>query len=208
MMQLFFFCGQILFDALALSACILLYRKSRMRIFGVLSLWFASRFLTVSLSMIWSRGFDMNPIPIQNITTVVENTLFVYFCQLLISRNWKIWKLIYAWSFIIFGIECYLSNFADVVYNLTSLSYYVTVCGLLTWIMYKEKIPQDILKYIYILFFFHMSVMIYIANLAVIMSDYELFVFTYPLVYVVYLTFDMLSIWYFRSYLKKELKFE
>ena len=158
--------------------------------------------------MIWSRGLDLNPIHIQNISTVVENTLFVYFCQLLISRKWKIWKFIYAWSFIIFGIELYLSNFADVVYNLTSLSYYVTVCALLTWIMYKEKVSQDILKYIYILFFFHMSVMIYIANLAVIMSDYELFVFTYPIVWVVYLTFDILSIWYFRSYLKKELKFE
>lgn len=207
-MQLFFFFGQIFFDALALIACILVYRKSRLRIFGIISLWFTSRFLTVLLSMIWSRGFDLSPIHIQNISTVVENTLFVYFCQLLISKPWKIWKFIYAWSFIIFGIELYLSNFADVVYNLTSLSYYVTVCALLTWIMYKEKIPQDILKYIYILFFFHMSVMIYIANLAVIMSDYELFKFTYPIVWVVYLTFDILSIWYFRSYLKKELKFE
>ena len=207
-MQIFFFFGQILFDALALFACILVFRKSRLRIFGIISLWFTSRFLTVSLSMIWSRGLDLNPIHIQNISTVVENTLFVYFCQLLISKPWKIWKFIYAWSFIIFGIELYLSNFADVVYNLTSLSYYVTVCALLTWIMYKEKIPQDILKYIYILFFFHMSVMIYIANLDIIMSHLDLFKFTYPLVYVVYLTFDILSIWYFRSYLKKELKFE
>lgn len=200
-----YYTSEILLDALAIISCYLLYRKSRLRIFGIISLWFTSRFLTVSLSMIWSRGLDLNPIHIQNISTVVENTLFVYFCQLLISRKWKIWKFIYAWSFIIFGIELYLSNFADVVYNLTSLSYYVTVCALLTWIMYKEKVSQDILKYIYILFFFHMSVMIYIANLAVIMSDYELFVFTYPIVWVVYLTFDMLSIWYFRSYLKKEL---
>lgn len=203
-----YYTSEILLDALAIISCYLLYRKSRLRIFGIISLWFTSRFLTVSLSMIWSRGLDLNPIHIQNISTVVENTLFVYFCQLLISRKWKIWKFIYAWSFIIFGIELYLSNFADVVYNLTSLSYYVTVCTLLSWIMYKEKVSQDILKYIYILFFFHMSVMIYIANLAVIMSDYELFVFTYPIVWVVYLTFDILSIWYFRSYLKKELKFE
>lgn len=208
MIQLFFFLSQILCDALALIACILVYRKSRMRIFGVLSLWFTSRFLTVSLSMIWIRGYDWNPIHIQNISTVIENTLLVYFCQLLISRNWKIWKFIYAWSFVIFGIELYLSNCAYVVYNLTSLSYYVTVCALLTWIMYKEKIPQDILKYIYILFFFHMSVMIYIANLAIIMSNYDLFKLTYPLVYIVYLTFDFLSIRYFRSYYKKELKFE
>ena len=204
-MVFIYYTSEILLDAIAIISCYLLFRKSRMRIFGIISLWFTSRFLTVSLSMIWSRGLDLNPIHIQNISTVVENTLFVYFCQLLISKPWKIWKFIYAWSFIIFGIELYLSNFADVVYNLTSLSYYVTVCALLTWIMYKEKIPQDILKYIYILFFFHMSVMIYIANLAVIMSDYELFVFTYPIVWVVYLTFDILSIWYFRSYLKKEL---
>ena len=207
-MVFIYYTSEIFLDALAIISCYLLFRKSRLRIFGIISLWFTSRFLTVSLSMIWSRGLDLNPIHIQNISTVVENTLFVYFCQLLISKPWKIWKFIYAWSFIIFGIELYLSNFADVVYNLTSLSYYVTVCALLTWIMYKEKIPQDILKYIYILFFFHMSVMIYIANLAVIMSDYELFVFTYPIVWVVYLTFDILSIWYFRSYLKKELKFE
>lgn len=207
-MVFIYYTSEIFLDALAIISCYLLFRKSRLRIFGIISLWFTSRFLTVSLSMIWSRGLDLNPIHIQNISTVVENTLFVYFCQLLISRKWKIWKFIYAWSFIIFGIELYLSNFADVVYNLTSLSYYVTVCALLTWIMYKEKVSQDILKYIYILFFFHMSVMIYIANLAVIMSDYELFVFTYPIVWVVYLTFDILSIWYFRSYLKKELKFE
>ena len=204
-MVFIYYTSEILLDAIAIISCYLLFRKSRMRIFGIISLWFTSRFLTVSLSMIWSRGLDLNPIHIQNISTVVENTLFVYFCQLLISKPWKIWKFIYAWSFIIFGIELYLSNFADVVYNLTSLSYYVTVCTLLSWIMYKEKVSQDILKYIYILFFFHMSVMIYIANLAVIMSDYELFVFTYPIVWVVYLTFDILSIWYFRSYLKKEL---
>lgn len=204
-MVFIYYTSEILLDALAIISCFLVFRKSRMRIFGIISLWFTSRFLTVLLSMIWSRGFDLNPIHIQNISTVVENTLFVYFCQLLISKPWKIWKFIYAWSFIIFGIELYLSNFAEVVYNLTSLSYYVTVCALLTWIMYKEKIPQDILKYIYILFFFHMSVMIYIANLAVIMSDYELFKFTYPIVWVVYLTFDILSIWYFRSCLKEEL---
>lgn len=207
-MVFIYYTSEILLDAIAIISCYLLFRKSRMRIFGIISLWFTSRFLTVSISMIWSRGLDLNPIHIQNISTVVENTLFVYFCQLLISKPWKIWKFIYAWSFIIFGIELYLSNFADVVYNLTSLSYYVTVCALLTWIMYKEKVSQDIMKYIYILFFFHMSIMIYIANLAVIMSDYELFVFTYPIVWVVYLTFDILSIWYFRSYLKKELKFE
>lgn len=203
-----FFIGQILFDAAALYACFLVFRKSKARIFGLLSLWFTSHLLTSSLSMIWDYCFGWNPVHIQNISTVFENTLLVYFCQLLISKEWKIWKALYFLSFFVYGIELYLSEVKQVAFSLTALTYYLTVCGLLIWIMYKEKIAQGILNYIYLLFFFHMSVVIYIANLDIIISDRELFGNIYPIVWLIYITFDILSIRYFRSYLKKELSID
>lgn len=200
-----FFIGQILFNAAALYACLLVFRKSKARIFGVLSLWFTSHLLTTLLSMIWDYCFGWNPVYIQNISTVFENTLLVYFCQLLISKEWKIWKVLYFSSFFVFGIELYLSEVKQVAFSLTALTYYLTICGLLIWIMYKEKIAQGILKYIHILFSFHMSVVIYIANLDIIISNRELFNNIYPFVWVIYITFNILSIRYFRSYLKKGL---
>ena len=200
-----FFIGQILFNAAALYFCLLVFRKSKARIFGLLSLWFTSHLLISSLSMIWDNCFGWNPVHIQNISTVFEHILLVYFCQLLISKEWKIWKALYFLTFFVFGIELYLSEVKQVAFSLTALTYYLTVCGLLIWIMYKEKIAQDILKYIHILFFFHMSVVIYIANLDIIISNQELFGNIYPFVWVIYITFNILSIRYFRSYLKKGL---
>jgi hypothetical protein len=199
----FFFIGQILSDVGALFACLLVFRKRKARIFGVLALWFTSHLLTTFLSMISDYCFGWNPVHLQNISTVLESTLLVYFCQLLISKEWKIWKILYFLSFFVFGIELYLSEVKHVAFSLTAITYYLTVCGLFIWIMYKEKIAQDILQYIYILFFFHMSVVIYIANLDVIISDIELFEKVYPIVWLIYITFNIFSIRYFQSYLKK-----
>lgn len=203
MFYYFFSYGLVLFDAIILFTVLRLYQQSKQDIIGILALWFGSRFLSVLLPYIWNDFFGWTTVHIQNFSVLVEGVLMVHFCKLLLAKETKLWRLLYALPVTLYLTELYLSKFEDVLYYVSSVSYYVLVCALLIWVIQKAKINPILLRYVNILLVFHMTVMIYMINLSVVLLNVKLLFIVYPVFFTVCVLFDTISIYYFRKYLQQ-----
>ena len=99
----------------------------------------------------------------------------------------------------IFVIEFYfLENYYDVMY-VTHVFYYVFVSALLIWLINREKIPQPFQYFINLLLVFHVTAFIFMLNLNFLNSNYNLGTYLFPVFWLTYIVFDILSILYFRK---------
>ena len=203
MFYYFFSFGLVLFDAFILLKVLRLYLQTKQSVIGTLALWFGSRFLSVFLPYIWNDFFGWTTVHIQNFSVLTEGVLMVHFCKLLLAKETKLWRLLYALPVLFYLTELYLTKLGDVIYYMSSVSYYVLVCALLIWVIQKAKIHPVLFRYVNILLVFHMTVMIYILNLSVVLYNAELLFIVYPVFFTVCVLFDTISIYFFRKYLQQ-----
>lgn len=206
MFYYFFSFGLVLFDAFILLKVLRLYLQTKQSVIGTLALWFGSRFLSVFLPYIWNDFFGWTTVHIQNFSVLTEGVLMVHFCKLLLAKETKLWRLLYALPVLFYLTELYLTKLGDVIYYMSSVSYYVLVCALLIWVIQKAKIHPVLFRYVNILLVFHMTVMIYILNLSVVLYNAELLFIVYPVFFTVCVLFDTISIYYFRKYIQPSIQ--
>jgi hypothetical protein len=200
MFYYFFSYGLVSFDAIILITVLRLYQQTKHSVIGTLALWFGSRFLSVFLPYIWNDFFGWTTVHIQNFSVLVEGVLMVHFCKLLLAKETKLWRLLYALPVMIYLTELYLTKLGDVLYYTSSISYYLLVCALLYWVIQKAKISIVLLRYVYVLLIFHITVMIYIINLSVILPNVKLMFIVYPVFFTICVLFDTISTFYFRKH--------
>jgi hypothetical protein len=200
MFYYFFSLGLVLIDAFILFTVLRLYLKTKQSLIGILALWFGSRFLSVFLPYIWNSFLGWTTVHIQNFSVLVEGVLMVHFCKLLLAKETKLWRLLYALPVLLYLTELYLTKLSDALYYVSSVVYYVMVGSLLIWVIQKAKISVVLLRYVYILLIFHMTVMIYIINLSVVLYNSKLLFIVYPVFFTVCVMFDTVSIFYFRKH--------
>jgi len=99
----------------------------------------------------------------------------------------------------IFVVEFYfLEHYYNVMY-VTHVFYYAFVSALLIWLVNREKIPQPFQTFINLLLVYHVTVFIFMLNLNFLNSNYNLGSYLFPVFWLTYIVFDLLSIQYFRK---------
>lgn len=150
MFYYFFSYGLVSFDAIILITVLRLYQQTKQSVIGTLALWFGSRFLSVFLPYIWNDFFGWTTVHIQNFSVLVEGVLMVHFCKLLLAKETKLWRLLYALTVMI-----YIINLSVVLYNskLLFIVYpvFFTICVLFDTIstFYFRKHTQHFIQTLY-----------------------------------------------------------
>ncbi|MEN9973228.1 MAG: hypothetical protein RIS20_1575 [Bacteroidota bacterium] len=198
-MSNFFLFGMIIFDALTFVACLRYFLKSKNRQIGPLVLWFGSRFLSVlfpynlRVYMGWKTEY------LYSFSVLLEGFLMYYFFLLLLSKKHWFAKFLFMIPLSIFVVEFYfLKHYYNVMY-VTHVFYYAFVSALLIWLITREKINQPLQYFINLLLVFHVSVFFFMLNLSFLTTSYNLAAYIYPIFWLTYVVFDLLSILYFRK---------
>ena len=122
-----------------------------------------------------------------------------YLFWLVLSKKQWFDKFLFMIPLAIFVVEFYfLKHYYDVMY-VTHVFYYVFVSVLLIWLINREKIPQPFQYFMNLLLVFHVTAFIYMLNLAFVSNSQILASYLYPVFWLTYIVFDILSILYFRK---------
>lgn len=186
-------------DAFTLVACLRYFLKTKKRKIGVLVLWFGSRFLSALFPYILYIYMDWKTEYIGSFSVLLEGFLMYYLFLLLLSKKQWFDQLLFMIPLTIFVVEFYfLENYYDVMY-VTHVFYYVFVSVLLIWLINREKIPQPFQYFMNLLLVFHVTAFIFMLNLNFLNSNYNLGTYLFPVFWLTYIVFDILSILYFRK---------
>ena len=195
----YFIFGMLTIDAFTFLACLLYFLKTKKRIIGVLVLWFGSRFLSSLFPYILYIYMGWETEHLMSFSVLLEGFLMYYLFLLLLSKKQWFDKFLFMIPMAIFVIEFYfLENYYDVMY-VTHVFYYVFVSALLIWLINREKIPQPFQYFINLLLVFHVTAFIFMLNLNFLNSNYNLGTYLFPVFWLTYIVFDILSILYFRK---------
>ena len=186
-------------DALTLVACLRFFLKTKKRKIGVLVLWFGSRFLSALFPYFLYVYMDWNTEYLASFSVLLEGFLMYYLFVLLLSKKYWFDKLLFMIPLTIFVVEFYfLEHYYNVMY-VTNVFYYAFVSALFIWLINREKIPQSFQYFINLLLVFHVTAFIFMLNLAFLKNSYNLGTYLYPVFWLTYIVFDLLSILYFRK---------
>ncbi len=198
-MYKYFYFGMITLDALTLAASLRYFLKTKKRQIGALVLWFGSRFLSSLFPYILYIYMGWETEHLMSFSVLLEGFLMYYLFLLLLSKKQWFDKFLFMIPMAIFVIEFYfLENYYDVMY-VTHVFYYVFVSALLIWLINREKIPQPFQYFINLLLVFHVTAFIFMLNLNFLNSNYNLGTYLFPVFWLTYIVFDILSILYFRK---------
>jgi hypothetical protein len=198
-MYKFYVFGMIIFDALTFAACLGYFLKTKKRQIGALALWFGSRFLSIlfpynlRVYMGWKTEY------LYSFSVLLEGFLMYYLFLLLISKKQWFDKLLFMIPLTIFVVEFYFLEHYYAVMYVTHVFYYAFVSALLIWLVNREKIPQPFQTFINLLLVYHVTVFIFMLNLNFLNSNYNLGSYLFPVFWLTYIVFDLLSILYFRK---------
>jgi hypothetical protein len=189
----------ITLDALTLAASLRYFLKTKKRQIGVLVLWFCSRFLSSLFPYILYIYMGWETEHLMSFSVLLEGFLMYYLFLLLLSKKQWFDQLLFMIPLTIFVVEFYfLEHYYDVMY-VTHVFYYVFVSVLLIWLINREKKPQPFQYFMNLLLVFHVTVFIFMLNLNFLNSNYNLGTYLFPVFWLTYIVFDLLSILYFRK---------
>ena len=195
----YFIFGMLTIDAFTFLACFLYFLKTKKRQIGVLALWFGSRFLSLLFGYNLRVYMGWKTEHIYSFSVLLEGFLMYYLFLLLLSKKQWFDKFFFMIPLAIFVVEFYfLEHYYDVMY-VTHVFYYVFVSVLLIWLINREKKPQPFQYFMNLLLVFHVTVFIFMLNLNFLNSNYNLGTYLFPVFWLTYIVFDLLSILYFRK---------
>jgi hypothetical protein len=196
----YLYIAMFIIDAFSLVACLRFFLKTKKREIGVLVLWFGSRFLSALSPYFLYVYMDWNTEHIYSFSVLFEGFLMYYLFLLLLSKKHWLDKFLFTIPLTIFVVEFYfLEHYYDVMY-ITHVFYYAFVSALLIWLINREKIPQPFQYFMNLLLVFHVTAFIFMLNLTFLKNSYNLGTYLYPVFWLTYIFFDLLSIHYFRKH--------